>query len=105
MEYSSSVEWRVRTLPWDGEAADWHANIRHQLLCTGQPIGELDMMIAAHPLSAGAVLVTNKLPRYKRIDAPFDTGGLGGEARPGRRGCESITNVEISYTRTLLFAQ
>jgi tRNA(fMet)-specific endonuclease VapC len=61
----------VRTLPWDAEAADWYADIRHQLLSTGQPIGELDMMIAAHSLSAGAVLVTNNLRHYERIEAPL----------------------------------
>ncbi len=61
----------VRTLPWDAEAASWYAEIRHQLTITGQPIGELDMMIAAHALSAGAVLVTNNMRHYKRIDAPL----------------------------------
>lgn len=49
----------VRTLLWDAEAADWHADIRHELTRSGQTIGELDMMIAAHSLSAAAVLVTN----------------------------------------------
>ncbi len=61
----------VRTLPWDAEAADWYAGIRHQLVSTGQPIGELDMMIAAHALSAGAVLVTNNGRHYERIEAPL----------------------------------
>ena len=61
----------VRTLPWDSEAADWYADIRHQLVTSGQPIGELDMMIAAHSLSAGAVLVTNNVRHYERIEAPL----------------------------------
>jgi tRNA(fMet)-specific endonuclease VapC len=62
----------VRILPWDAEAADWYAEIRHQLVSTGQPIGELDMMIAAHSLSAGAVLVTtNNSRHYERIKAPL----------------------------------
>ncbi len=61
----------VPTLPWDTEAADWYAGIRHQLLGSGQPIGELDMMIAAHALSARAVLITNNLRHYARIDAPL----------------------------------
>lgn len=61
----------VRVLPWDAEAADWYADIRHQLVSTGQPIGELDMMIAAHSLSAGAVLVTNNSRHYERIEAPL----------------------------------
>jgi len=61
----------VRILPWDTDAADWYAEIRHQLVSTGQPIGEMDMMIAAHALSAGAVLVTNNTRHYERIDAPL----------------------------------
>jgi tRNA(fMet)-specific endonuclease VapC len=61
----------VRVLPWDADAADWYAEIRHQLVCTGQPIGELDMMIAAHALSAGAVLVSNNSRHYERIKAPL----------------------------------
>ena len=61
----------VRILPWDADAADWYAEIRHQLVSTGQPIGEMDMMIAAHALSAGAVLVTNNSRHYGRIQAPL----------------------------------
>lgn len=61
----------VRVLPWDADAADWYAEIRHQLTSTGQPIGEMDMMIAAHALSAGAALVTNNLRHYERIQAPL----------------------------------
>lgn len=61
----------VRILPWDVEAADWYAGIRYQLVSTGQPIGELDMMIAAHSLSAGAALVTNNVRHFQRINAPL----------------------------------
>lgn len=61
----------VRIVSWDTEAADWYAEIRHQLVSTGQPIGELDMMIAANSLSAGAVLVTNNIRHYERIQAPL----------------------------------
>ncbi len=61
----------VRMLPWDAEAADWYADIRHQIMGSGQTIGELDMMIAAHSLSAGAVLVTNNIRHYQRIEAPL----------------------------------
>ncbi len=61
----------VRILPWDAEAADWYAEIRHQLTTSGKPIGEFDMMIAAHALSAGAVLVTNNSRHYKQIEAPL----------------------------------
>jgi tRNA(fMet)-specific endonuclease VapC len=61
----------VRVLPWDSDAADYYADIRYQLVTSGQPIGELDMMIAAHSLSAGAVLVTNNTRHYARIEAPL----------------------------------
>jgi tRNA(fMet)-specific endonuclease VapC len=57
----------VRVLSWDAEAADFYADIRHQLVTTGQAIGEMDMMIAAHSLAARAVLVTNHVRHYERI--------------------------------------
>lgn len=61
----------LRVLAWGEEAADFYAEIRHQLLSTGQSIGEMDMMIAAHSLAAGAVLVTNNLRHYERITQPL----------------------------------
>jgi tRNA(fMet)-specific endonuclease VapC len=61
----------VRVLPWDIEASDWYVEIRHQLITSGEPIGELDMMIAAHSLSAGAILVTNNIRHFERIKAPI----------------------------------
>jgi tRNA(fMet)-specific endonuclease VapC len=48
----------VRVLPWDWEAADFYAEIRHQLTTSGQPIGEMDMMIAAHSLA----IISNRSP-------------------------------------------
>jgi len=61
----------VRTLAWDAEAAGYYAEIRHQLVSTGQTIGELDMMIAAHSLSSGATLVTNNIRHFERIELPL----------------------------------
>src|ERR1700693_3878900 len=60
----------VRVLAWDAEAADFYAEIRHQLATTGQLIGEMDMMIAAHSVATAAVLVTNNIRHYERIQAP-----------------------------------
>jgi tRNA(fMet)-specific endonuclease VapC len=62
---------QVQTLSWDAEAAEYYADICHQLVASGQLIGELDMMIAAHSLSAGATLVTNNTRHYGRIEAPL----------------------------------
>jgi len=61
----------VRILDWDSEAADYYADIRHKLVSTGKAIGELDMMIAAHSLSASAVLVTSNTRHFSRIAAPL----------------------------------
>jgi tRNA(fMet)-specific endonuclease VapC len=61
----------VRILPWDSDAADYYADIRHQLVTTGQPIGEMERMIAAHALSVNAILVTNNIRHYERIEAPL----------------------------------
>ena len=61
----------VRVLAWDAEAADFYADIRHELKSTGQIIGELDMMIAAHSLAAAAILVTNNTRHFERIPAPL----------------------------------
>jgi len=50
---------RVEVLPWDSEAAEHYALIRAALERTGEPVGNLDMMIAAQALAAQAVLVTH----------------------------------------------
>ena len=50
---------RVETLPWDSEAAQQSGQIRATLERVGQPMGNLDMMIAAHALAAQVVLVTH----------------------------------------------
>jgi tRNA(fMet)-specific endonuclease VapC len=50
---------RVESLPWDSEAAQQYASVRAALERTGEPLGNLDTMIAAHALAAQAVLVTS----------------------------------------------
>ena len=67
----------VRILPWDSAVAEFYADIRHQLVATGQTVtngqhfGEMDMMIAAQALAVSAVLVTNNTRHFKRIRAPL----------------------------------
>ena len=58
-------------LAWDAEAADSFAEIKHQLLSDGTPIGDMDMLIAAHAIAADAVLVTNNDRHFKRIKMPL----------------------------------
>ena len=50
---------RVAVLPWDSEAAQQYAQIRTILERAGEPMGNLDLMIAAQALAVGATLVTN----------------------------------------------
>src|SRR5258708_1201857 len=49
---------RVESMPWDSEAAEQYAQIRSALEKDGEPMGNLDLMIAAHAVAAGVVLVT-----------------------------------------------
>lgn len=50
---------RIATLPWDADAACQYGQLRATLEREGQPMGNLDVMIAAHALAVDAVLVTN----------------------------------------------
>ena len=49
----------VTILPWDSAAALAYAELRTNLERAGQPMSNLDLMIAAHALAGGAILVTN----------------------------------------------
>jgi tRNA(fMet)-specific endonuclease VapC len=50
---------RVEVLPWDSEAAQRYAQLRAALEEHGEPMGNLDLMIAAQALAEGVILVTN----------------------------------------------
>jgi tRNA(fMet)-specific endonuclease VapC len=50
---------RVEILQWDVSAARRYGILRAALDRTGRSLGSLDLLIAAHALAAGAVLVTN----------------------------------------------
>lgn len=50
---------RVAILSWDSKAARHYAQLRAELESIRQPMGNLDMMIAAHALAADMVLVSN----------------------------------------------
>ena len=60
---------RVEVLPWDSAAAEQYAGVRADLERTGKPMGNLDLMIAAHALAAQVALVTHDyvFRRIKRL--------------------------------------
>lgn len=50
---------RVTVLPWDSGAARQYGHLRAELERLGQPIANLDLMIAAHALALSAILVSS----------------------------------------------
>ena len=58
---------RVRSLTWNNEAATHYAEIRAWLETKGVPIGNMDLMIAAHARSAAVPLVTNNVKHFGRV--------------------------------------
>ncbi len=57
----------LTVLPWDSEAALQYGKLRTQLERAGTPIGNMDMLIAAHVLSLRAKLVTNNTKHFEKI--------------------------------------
>ena len=50
---------RVETLPWDSAAAQHYAVLRANVEERGLPVRNQDLMIAAHSMACGAVLVSS----------------------------------------------
>lgn len=50
---------QMTVLSWDSGAAKQYGDLRADLERQGQPMGTLDMMIGAHALVIGAILVSN----------------------------------------------
>jgi tRNA(fMet)-specific endonuclease VapC len=50
---------KIQILPWGREEAQAYGGLRADQEVAGKPLGNLDMLIAAHAISVGAVLVTN----------------------------------------------
>ncbi len=55
---------RVEILPWDSDAADAYAILRTACESEGKSLGAMDMLIAAHSVATGTVLVTNDKAFY-----------------------------------------
>jgi tRNA(fMet)-specific endonuclease VapC len=50
---------RVDVLPWDSSVAEHYGTVRADMERQGKLLASLDMLIGAHALGLGAVLVTN----------------------------------------------
>jgi len=58
----------IEVLPWT-HAAMWHfGEQRQRLKLSGQPIGEIDLLIGAQALASDLVVVTNNIKEFQRID-------------------------------------
>ena len=55
---------RVEILSWDSPAAEAYADLRAVFEKEGKSLGAMDMLIAAHSASSGAILVTNDKAFY-----------------------------------------
>jgi len=54
-------------LAWDRSAAEVFARIRYMMKTRGTPLPHMDLMIAAHAMSLGAILVTNNTRHFGRL--------------------------------------
>src|SRR5690349_14357430 len=58
---------RLIIFPFDAPADEQYGQLRHDLQKKGQVIGANDMLIAAHALALGRILVTDNLGEFKRV--------------------------------------
>ncbi|MCM1327915.1 MAG: type II toxin-antitoxin system VapC family toxin [Ruminococcus sp.] len=58
----------AEVLPFDGKAAAEYGKIRADLRKKGTPIGELDMLIAAHARAEKLIIVTHNTREFKRVE-------------------------------------
>ncbi len=68
--FSSAVEsWLAgfEVLDWPTDASHHYAQVRAALERAGQPIGSMDLMIAAHALERDSALITNNAREFLRV--------------------------------------
>jgi tRNA(fMet)-specific endonuclease VapC len=54
-------------LPWEAPADIHYAAVRDSFSRSGRPIGDMDMLIAAHALALDVVLVTDNEGEFSRV--------------------------------------
>ena len=57
----------IEILHYGDAAAQHYGELRVYLEKQGTPIGSLDMLIAAHALSTGCILITNNVKEFERV--------------------------------------
>jgi tRNA(fMet)-specific endonuclease VapC len=57
----------MEILAYGDEAAQHYGELRVYLEKQGTPIGSLDMLISAHALSGGYILVTNNVKEFRQV--------------------------------------
>ncbi len=57
----------LATLAWDGSFAEHFARARYRLRRQGNMIEDMDILIAAHAMAIGAILVTNNVKHFERL--------------------------------------
>jgi tRNA(fMet)-specific endonuclease VapC len=67
--YAAVENWLAgfQVRPWPLEATHEYALIRSELERSGQPIGSMDLMIAAHAKAEESVVVTNNAREFHRV--------------------------------------
>lgn len=69
-QFSATVEaWLAgfNVLPWPLQATHAYAAARAALEKMGRPIGNMDLMIAAHALAEDSVVITNNASEFQRV--------------------------------------
>jgi tRNA(fMet)-specific endonuclease VapC len=57
----------LQVLPFESPADEFYGRIRVELEALGKPIGSNDLLIAAHALSFGHILVTDNTREFSRV--------------------------------------
>jgi tRNA(fMet)-specific endonuclease VapC len=58
---------RLAILDWTNDVTTQYARIRSELGRAGKPIGNMDLLIAAHAVSQGMTLVTNNIKHFSNV--------------------------------------
>ncbi len=68
-EQAATILAAIDVLPFAHPAEEQYGEIRAELERTGRPIGNNDLLIAAHALTLDSILVTDNIREFSRIRA------------------------------------